>query len=439
MKLKYEHTASICTLIFFTVTEQNYSFMPSSEIEHLKGERLAKGGVMDSQDTASVRTQQSLRRPKEMVSFRNIFKQGTAEIDERFKGHWLKGIPNLSQECEATTLSSVVGEEIEIAGETFQVNKTETFKEVAELLTPKFLPGDFPLDITSSGISRILLRQEFIERWNGQIRSLGNQKVVRYPKWIILSAASGLGKSIDLYLAAVFARYCKIPVQYFGNTSAILRDPQDDSFVALRFLKMLLFMNADILDNIKEYFVPSSPQYYLLEGLPLKKVIYFALVKRDLYLCRDIRDTMMRLSPGNLLILDEHNALWRKLSSDSTRWPTFFQLYNDIQMMSMNSCGVLIAGSQHHMFEQRLPSGYRDCVRYLEPLSLEEYNIWIALQDYPGILKRYAADVLEVTGAVPRMIAIMVSLAKDYTSEDFGPLKTQFTTKIYPEMESKHE
>eukprot|EP00871_Galdieria_phlegrea_P003480 jgi/Galph1/4132/GphlegSOOS_G46.1 len=107
--------------------------------------------------------------------------------------------------------------------------------------------------------------------------------------------------------------------------------------------------------------------------------------------------------------------------------------------MSMNSCGVLIAGSQHHMFEQRLPSGYRDCVRYLEPLSLEEYNIWIALQDYPGILKRYAADVLEVTGAVPRMIAIMVSLAKDYTSEDFGPLKTQFTTKIYPEMESKHD
>eukprot|EP00871_Galdieria_phlegrea_P003169 jgi/Galph1/3853/GphlegSOOS_G2540.1 len=54
-------------------------------------------------------------------------------------------------------------------------------------------------------------------------------------------------------------------------------------------------------------------------------------------------------------------------------------------------------------------------------------------------LEKYAADVLEVTGAVPRMIAIMVSLAKDYTSEDFGPLKTQFTTKIYPEMESKHD
>eukprot|EP00871_Galdieria_phlegrea_P003390 jgi/Galph1/4051/GphlegSOOS_G2744.1 len=385
----------------------------------------------------ATRQQKVEKRSEKSVDFKEIFKQGTAEIDERFKGRWLKGIPNLSQECEATTLSSVVGEEIDIAGETFQVNKTETFEEVAELLTPKFLPGDFPLDITSSGISRILLRQEFIERWNGQIRSLGNQKVVRYPKWIILSAASGLGKSIDLYLAAVFARYCKIPVQYFGNTSAILRDPQNDSFVALRFLKMLLFMNADVLDNIKKYFVPSCSQYFLLTGLPLKKVIYFALVKRDLYLCRDIRDTMMRLSTGNLLIVDEHNALWRN-SPVIQHVANFFSLYNDIQMMSMNSCGVLIAGSQHHMFEDSLQSGYDSCVKYVEPLNSEEYHIWTSLQDYPSILRLNSPRVIELTGAVPRMIAKMVSLCQDSITS-FDKVESNFTEDVSLVMKRSHD
>eukprot|EP00871_Galdieria_phlegrea_P003658 jgi/Galph1/4293/GphlegSOOS_G2993.1 len=100
-------------------------------------------------------------------------------------------------------------------------------------------------------------------------------------------------------------------------------------------------------------------------------------------------------------MVDERNALWRKLETPSTSWPPFYRLYSNIQFMSMDSCGVLIADSQHHMFEQCLPSGYRDCVCYLELLSLEECNRWIALQDYPMILKRHAADVLVVTRAVP--------------------------------------
>eukprot|EP00871_Galdieria_phlegrea_P005303 jgi/Galph1/5774/GphlegSOOS_G4401.1 len=386
----------------------------------------------------ATRQQKVEKRSEKSVHFKEIFKQGSAEIDERFKGRWLKGIPNLSEECKATTLSSVVGEEIDIAGETFQVNKTETFEEVAELLTPKFLPGDFPLDITSSGISRILLRQEFIERWNGQIRSLGNQKVVRYPKWIILSAASGLGKSIDLYLAAVFARHCKIPVQYFGNTSAILRDPQDDSFVALRFLKMLLFMNADVLNNIKEGYVPGLSKYRSLRGLPLKKVMYFGLEKGDMDLCGDIRDAMMRLSTGNLLILDEHNALWRELEPPSTSWPPFFRLYSNIQFMSMNSCGVLIAGSQHHMFEDSLQSGYDSCVKYVEPLNSEEYHIWTSLQDYPSILRLNSPRVIELTGAVPRMIAKMVSLCQDSITS-FDKMESDFTEDVSLVMKRSHD
>eukprot|EP00871_Galdieria_phlegrea_P000663 jgi/Galph1/1598/GphlegSOOS_G285.1 len=364
-----------------------------------------------------------------MVDCKDVFKQESAEIDEKFVNQWLTNVPCLREECEVTTLSSVVGEEIEVAGKTFQVSKTETFEEIADLLSPITFPREFPLQLTSSGVSRILLRQEFIERWNAQICSLGKSETSQYPKRIVLSGASRLGKSTDLYVAAVLARYCKIPVQYFANTSAIVKHPQNDSFVARRYLKMLLFMNANVLDDIKDCLISSSPKYEFLIGVPLKKVIYFALENADIDLCMEIRDIIMNLSPRNLLISDNHNVFWKELSNDISLWPTFSSF--------TNNCGLLIAGSEHYGDGGPLPCTFDSYRDYLEPLNNEEYNLRIELQDYPSILRHHSPQVVEPTVMAPGMIAIMVLLYSEPVSS-FEELEKYFACNIQPFMERKH-
>eukprot|EP00871_Galdieria_phlegrea_P000455 jgi/Galph1/140/GphlegSOOS_G4887.1 len=332
-----------------------------------------------------------------------------------------------NEECRVIALSLVVGEEIDITGNTFQIDKTETFEEIANLLVPTTCP-----------VCRILLREEFIERWNAQICSLGNSEVRQYPKRIVLSGASRLGKSTDLYLTAVLARYCKIPVYYFANTFAIVEDPQDGSFVARRYLKMLLFMNANILDDIKKRFISSSPNYEFLIGVPLKKVIYFALENSDIDLCMEIRDIMMNLSPRNLLIIDNHNVFWRELSNDIRLWPTFFKLYSDIELMCANNCGLLIAGSEHYRYGGPLPCTFDSYRDYFEPLNHEEYNLWTGLQDYPLILRHHSPQVVEPTGMAPGMIATMVSICREPVSS-FEELEEYFACNVQPFMTMKHD
>jgi len=129
--------------------------------------------------------------------------------------------------------------------------------------------------LKSSGneTSRVFLRRDLIELWNGLVDARNTRKLN------VLSAPSGLGKSIYLYLIAVFARHFGIPVQYIGNTGdlhrqkvdddsvacnyvgnsrAMLRKKLDCRLVARRYAAMLLFMNSGILDSLEPFYSGAS-------------------------------------------------------------------------------------------------------------------------------------------------------------------------------------
>jgi len=89
--------------------------------------------------------------------------------------------------------------------------------------------------LKSSGneTSRVFLRRDLIELWNGLVDARNTRKLN------VLSAPSGLGKSIYLYLIAVFARHFGIPVQYIGNAGDLLGPFFDGKFTAGSFAAML--------------------------------------------------------------------------------------------------------------------------------------------------------------------------------------------------------
>ncbi|GJQ14486.1 hypothetical protein GpartN1_g6277.t1 [Galdieria partita] len=375
----------------------------------------------------------SLDMSGESVRYEEIF-QGGLKIDEQFSNVWLTNLPDLQQECLFKTLASVLGEKVQVGEKVFEVGE-ETFDDIAQLLAPKYFVEDFPVQPTSSNISRIFLRGEFIKRWNKCFENLGVRAPNLPPQQIIVSAASGLGKSLELYMAAVFARYRRIPLQYIGNIEDWLTNISNISQMVSLYLKMLLFMNADILEEMPSF---ESSWYRSLNGAPLKDVIYFAMKVKDISLASDIRDIMMQLTPRNMLIVDEHNALWSEFGDEINRWPDFFQFYTDFEVMNTPYCGILLAGSQHHQFGDTFPSGYGDIKQYLEPLSFQEFDLWQDLPDYPSILRENSDEVVELTGLVPRMIAEMVFLANDRPDANFESLKTHFTLNLYSEMIRKH-
>ncbi|GJQ11518.1 hypothetical protein GpartN1_g3309.t1 [Galdieria partita] len=369
----------------------------------------------------------------ESVRYEEIFHDGL-KIDEKFSNMWLTNLPDLRQECLFKTLASVIGEKVQVGGKVFKVGK-ETFKEIAPLLVPKQFPKDLPVEKGVGNISRIFLRGEFIKRWNRHIESLDAEGCSPPPQQIIVSAASGLGKSVDLYMAAVFSRHCRIPLQYIGNAEAWLGDNRVKTEVVALYLKMLLFMNLSILDELPSF---QSWDYEVLNGASIKHVIYFCIKSKDLNLAFAIRRFMIELALRNMLIVDEHNAFWGKFGRDINRWPDFFQFYTEFEVMNTPYCGVLLAGSQHHQFEDNLRSGYEDVKHYLEPLSFKEFDLWEALPDYPSILRENSDEVVELTGLVPRMIVKIVALANDHPDASFEDLRVEFTAKVYCEMIRKH-
>jgi len=141
----------------------------------------------------------------------------------------------------------------------------------------------------------------------------------------ILSAASALGKSIYLYLIAVFARHFGIPVQYIGNALQLVEDEVNQERVVTRYLTMLLFMNAQNSAVLNHRFWPLSSYYKSLEAATLKDVIIYALNTDDIELCIDIRENIMLIGSLNLLIVDEHSAFWQKLGNDPNKWPSFLR------------------------------------------------------------------------------------------------------------------
>ncbi|GJQ15605.1 hypothetical protein GpartN1_g7396.t1 [Galdieria partita] len=376
----------------------------------------------------------SLDMSGKSVRYEEIF-QGGLRIDEKFSNVWLTNLPNLHRECVLKTVASVLGEKVQVGGKVFKVGE-ETFRDTAHLVAPTRFPEDFPLEDGAGKISRVFLRREFIKRWNKHIESLDAEGCSLPRRQIIVSAAGGLGKSVDLYMAAVFSRHCRIPVQYIANTLEWLRKVNDNSQVFSRYLKMLLFMNADILEEMPCFM---TTDYDSLNGAPLKDVIYFAMKERDISLVSEIRRFMIQLAPRNMFIIDEHNAFWCNFGRNINRWPDFFRFYAIMEVMDTPYCGVLLAGSRHYRLEDNLPSGYGDIKQYLEPLSFKEFDLWQDLPDYPSILRQHSDEVVEVTGLVPRMIAKMVTFANDLPDPSwFEDMKTQFTADVCSEMIEKH-
>ncbi|KAK4527020.1 hypothetical protein GAYE_SCF31G4941 [Galdieria yellowstonensis] len=310
------------------------------------------------------------------MKWEQVFEPVIMKIDRKYANVWLGGLPDLSVECSVTKVSELLGEKI------------------------KRLAKNFPLKSSGSRISRVFLRQDLINLWNALVDEENTNELN------ILSAASGLGKSIYLYLIAVFARHFGIPVQYIGNTGDLLRDRSNEELEASNnFAALLLFMNLKILDELGP-FHSCGPDYEHLRGLPMEHAIFYAHQKGDLLLCGELRRNFMNMAQRNFLIVDEHNALWQKFGSDTKTWLSFFEFYADPVGHATRYCKFVIATSQLHQF--KLPSGYVFSIQYVKPLSREEFEIWERLDDYPKIFRDNESTVVDLTGFVPGMIAELI-------------------------------
>ncbi|KAK4527774.1 hypothetical protein GAYE_SCF45G5705 [Galdieria yellowstonensis] len=349
------------------------------------------------------------------------------KIDKKFRNTWLSSLPSLGADCKEAKVSKLLGERIRVGDEELST-KDLSLKAASSIVLPKKFGEDFPLKKSGSRFSRIFLRGDLITLWNTLVDERNTEDLT------VLSAASGLGKSIYLYLIAVFARHFGIPVQYIGNTKDLLKP--EESSIASNFAAMLLFMNLKILDELGPFY-PRDPDYNHLRGLPMKHVIFYAHQRGDLVLCGELRRNFMLMEPRNLLIIDEHNAFWRKFGSDTKTWLPFFEFYADPVPHSTWECKFVIATSQLHEF--KLPSGYEFSVQYVEPLSREEFAIWENLSDYPPILKDNSNEVIDLTGFVPRMIALLVNFANTFVGFSFVELVTKFTKRVYRNMKKRHD
>jgi len=72
-------------------------------------------------------------------------------------------------------------------------------------------------------------------------------------------------------------------------------------------------------------------------------------------------------------------------------------------------------------------------------LSREEFAIWENLSDYPPSLKDNSNKVIELTGLVPRMIALRVNFANTFVDFSFGKWVTKFTKRVYRNMKKRHD
>ncbi|KAK4526878.1 hypothetical protein GAYE_SCF59G6420 [Galdieria yellowstonensis] len=143
------------------------------------------------------------------------------------------------------------------------------------------------------------------------------------------------------------------------------------------------------------------------------------------------------MAPRNLLIIDEHNALWQELGNDPNTWLPFFKLYARPGGHATWECKFVIATSQLHEFN--LPSGYELSIQYVEPLSLEEFAIWENLRDYPPNLKDKRNEVADLTGLVPRMIIMVVDFANTSGGMSFEDLFSKLRDTVCGVMEKKHD
>jgi hypothetical protein len=270
------------------------------------------------------------------MEWEQVFVPGTMKINTENSNVWLSGVPDLSVECSEIELSKLLGEKVCVGEEEFYT-RDSSLEDASSILLPKKFARSFPLKRSGNRISRVFLREDLITLWNALVDEENTNELN------VLSAASGLGKSIYLYLIAVFARHFKIPLQYIGNASSLVEDETNQERVVKRYLSMLLFMNAQNSAVLNHRFQPLSSRYMSLEAAALKEVIIYALKTGDIELCIDIRENIMMIGSLNLLIVDEHNALWQQFGNDPNSWPPFFKLYaRPVRHSTVSTCSFFI-------------------------------------------------------------------------------------------------
>jgi hypothetical protein len=262
------------------------------------------------------------------VNLEQLFSNSAPFIDESFANCWLVDYPILYKDCSTKTVHSVMGENlITVGGVQFSIDERTTFGDVADLIRPKFFGSQFPLLE-----NRLFLRKSFIQRWNIQIRDISERVGKFHEAKLIISAASGLGKSVELYLSAIFARYLGFPIQYIGNTGALVESyvKGKEEEVACLYLLNLLYLNADIFDQLN-WCLTDLPAGVgeELRGVNLKELVYFGYQTKNIQVAMYVRDVMLSLDRPSMLIVDEHNALWKQFGHDKTKWPAFFQFYSN--------------------------------------------------------------------------------------------------------------
>ncbi|KAK4529003.1 hypothetical protein GAYE_SCF72G6953 [Galdieria yellowstonensis] len=383
-------------------------------------------------DSASSREERACGKHME---WEQVFDPGTMKIDRKYANVWLENVPSLDVECSETKVSDYRGETFKVGNE--ELSTTGASRGVASsILLPKKFGEDFPLESSGSKISRVFLRPDLIDLWNGlwvrqDYISLSDRCLCRHfeiPVQYIGNTRDLLGQEGDDRSVAR---------NYVGNTESMLHKRLDDKLVARQCAATLLFMNSGTLDSLGPFY-SGRPRYNFLQGDAIKFVAYYAFVKGDLVLCDELRRNFMNMKPRNLLIVDEHNAFWQKFGSDPNTWLPFFEFYADPVAHATRYCKFVIAGSQHHEFESNLRSGYEFSVQYVEPLSLEEFAIWERLDDYPETLRDNESIVVDCTGFVPGMIAELIGMSRSFPNLIFGEVAARFYQECYADMQIVH-
>ncbi|GJQ15675.1 hypothetical protein GpartN1_g7466.t1 [Galdieria partita] len=266
----------------------------------------------------------------------------------------------------------------------------------------------------------------------------------------VVSSASGLGKSVELYLFAIFGLYLGWIVQYFGGTSVLCEKYPDEGAMAKLYLSMIKYLDKDRLEHFGwKYPSEEFVEGVNIQGMTLLDLVNLGITKESMTLAETVRGCIrIVVRSPNLLIMDEHNEIFRNIMREYTSTFTekplhklchFLGYYSRVSNLPMAPCGVVLAGSQHHTFEDSLPNGgvFR-YLRYIEPLSDEEFAECEKQPEYPALLTENREAVMSYTGKVPRQIQDLIDLTRKHSSYDFKKLIEIYVSGFVSEASRKH-
>ncbi|GJQ16010.1 hypothetical protein GpartN1_g7801.t1 [Galdieria partita] len=301
----------------------------------------------------------------------------------------------------------------------------EIVSNVSELLKPKYLEQIiFP--------GRILLRKSTLTRWNQLVKAMLNPSSGRV-NIQIASSAGGLGKSIELYLFAIFGLYLGWIVQYFGRTNVLCQKYPDEGAMAKLYLCMIKYLNKGRLEHFGwKYPSEKFVEGVNIQGMTLLDLVNLGITKKSMTLAETVRTAFKMAN-----VKKEYTSTI--IATPLHELCHFLGYYSRMLNLPMAPCGVVLAGSQHHTFEDSLTSsGVLRYLRYIEPLSDEEFAEFERQPEYPALLTENRETVISYTGKVPRQIQDLIDLSRKYSSYDFKKLIEIYVAKFVSEASPKY-